>query len=154
VGPAFRFSASQLDDMVGVLRRRVELLRALLPFDDPNFGLDEGWARFHPYALDLRPGEAALLSLRIMNHSPTEQVFTVRPRLPQGWAPRPAPPLTVRLAAREADAVEVSFAVPANASPGIYVVTADVAWGDWDLREWTEAMVTVKSGRVNAEGRN
>jgi hypothetical protein len=27
---------------------------------------------------------------------------------------------------------------------GVGVVTADVAFGPWDLREWTEAIVTVK----------
>lgn len=143
VGPSFRFSARQRDELRGALRQRIRLLQDLLPWDDPNFGLDEGWARFHPYAPKVKPGQAVRLSLRLMNHSPVEQCFTVTPRLPRGWAPTPGVPLTVRIPAREEGAVEVAFQIPPETAAGIHLVTADVAWGDWDLREWTEAMVTV-----------
>ena len=35
--------------------------------------------------------------------------------------------------------------IPVTAgSAGLGIVTADVAFGAWDLREWTEAMVTAK----------
>jgi glyoxylase-like metal-dependent hydrolase (beta-lactamase superfamily II) len=143
VAPAFRFSTGQLEEMLGVLRRRAALLQALLPWDDPNFGLDEGWARFHPYAVEVRPGQPARLSLRIWNHSSAEQTFLVRPRLPQGWASGLLQPLSLRVPARAEGAVDVAFVAPANASAGLHLVTADVSWGDWELREWTEAMVTV-----------
>ena len=71
--------------MIDVLKQRIDLLQSLLPWDDPNFGLDEGWARFYPYARTARPGETIKFSLRIMNHSPVEQIFEVKPHLPQGW---------------------------------------------------------------------
>jgi hypothetical protein len=29
-------------------------------------------------------------------------------------------------------------------NPGLKIVTADIAFGPWDMREWTEAMVTVE----------
>jgi len=86
VRPTFRFSRQQLDNMRDVLGQRIGLLQALLPWDDPNFGLDEGWARFRPYAPKVRPGQTARLSLRIRNHSPTNQTFTITPHLPEGWA--------------------------------------------------------------------
>ena len=40
---------------------------------------------------------------------------------------------------------EASVSIPITVDkPGLKIVTADVAFGPWDLREWTEAMVTVK----------
>jgi hypothetical protein len=40
---------------------------------------------------------------------------------------------------------EGSVRIPVTVgTPGLKIVTADVAFGPWDLREWTEAMVTVK----------
>lgn len=143
VNPAFRFSGQQLDEMRDVLKERRVLLQALFPWDDPNFGLDEGWARFHPYAPKVRPGESAQLSLRIWNHSPTNQTFTIKPHLPAGWSLASSAPLAVRVPAREEGAVKLNFRVPANAPSGSQLVTADISWGDWKLREWTEAMVTV-----------
>jgi len=53
VEPMFRFDAGRIERMRRTLRDRRPLLAALLPFDDPNFGLDEGWAVLHPYAVHL-----------------------------------------------------------------------------------------------------
>ncbi|MBM4093297.1 MAG: hypothetical protein FJ276_28380, partial [Planctomycetes bacterium] len=145
VGPAFRFSGRQRDAMLDTLRERTRLLQELLPWDDPNFGIDEGWARFYPYATEVRPGESVRLSLRLQNHSPKEQTFAVKPRLPAGWTLTAVDPALIGIPPREERAVELAFAVPANAPAGIRLVTADISWDDWDLREWTEAMVTVVS---------
>jgi hypothetical protein len=145
VAPAFRFSGQQRDAMLNTLRQRTRLLQELLPWDDANFGLDEGWARFYPYATEVRPGKSVRLSLRVQNHSPREQTFAVTPRLPAGWTLTTIDHAAVRIPARDERAVELAITVPANASAGIRLVTADVSWADWDLREWTEAMVTVAS---------
>jgi glyoxylase-like metal-dependent hydrolase (beta-lactamase superfamily II) len=144
VGPAFRFSSGQLDRMAETLKRRISLLRDLLPWDDPNFGLDESWARFYPYARAVRGGETMKLSLRIMNHSPAERMFAVRVHAPGGWKVDLAKPNPVRICAREEGAVEVHVTVPKDAAAGVHLLTADVSWADWELREWTEAMVTVR----------
>ena len=99
VRPAFRFSTAQLDQMARTLERRREILRSLFPWDDPDTGLDEGWARFHPYAQAVRPGGTLRCSLRIMNHSDVEQTYVLNLHLPGGWTlpvddavpdPRPA----------------------------------------------------------------
>jgi hypothetical protein len=143
VKPAFRFASSQIDQMSSALRKRVGLLRELLPFEDPNFGLDEGWARFYPYSDTSRAGETLTLSLRIMNHSPRPRSFRVRLHLPKTWTVTWLRPNPIRVEARLEAAQEIKVTVPTSASPGIHVLTADVSWGDWELREWTEAMVTV-----------
>ena len=148
VSPTFRFSVRQLDEMRDVLKKRRGLLQALLPWDDPNFGLDEGWARFHPYAPKVCPGETARLSLRVRNHSPTKQTFMIKPHLPAGWTLSSAVPIAIPVPAREEGAVELVFVVPEDARSGILLLTADLSWGDWELREWAEAMVTVTNRKT------
>jgi glyoxylase-like metal-dependent hydrolase (beta-lactamase superfamily II) len=143
VSPAFRFSGDQIDRMKRTLEQRVELLRSLLPWDDPNFGLDEGWARFYPYTHAVHPGQTIRCSLRIMNHSPVEQCFFVGLHLPEGWTLRSMTPAPIRILAREEGAVELTISVPAPAPAGTHILTADLRWGDRELREWTESIVTV-----------
>ena len=121
----------------------MELLQSLFPWDDPNFGIDEGWARFYPYACTVRPREEVNFSLRIMNHSPVERTFEVKPHLPPGWTLCSLSPAPIRIPARQEGAVEMTVAVPDAAPVGTHVLTVDLRWGDWELREWTEAMVTV-----------
>ena len=145
VEPAFRFSREQRAQMREKLKQREVLLRSLFPWDDPNFGIDEGWVRFYPYACQLRPGDATQLSVRILNHSPAEQRFTVRPHLPAGWQLDPHRADAVRIPAQTEGAVSIGISIPRDTPPGNYLLTADVAWGNWELREWSEAIVQVNS---------
>lgn len=140
VPPAFRFSPAQIDRMESSLHRRLELLRDLVPWDDPNFALDEGWARLYPYGEQVEPGGTVRGSLVIMNHSPRTQEFRVGLNLPPGWARQPLEP--VRVPPRQEGVASFTVTVP-EAATGLHVVTADLAWGDWELREWTEMMVEV-----------
>ena len=119
------------------------MLKALLPYEDPNFGLDEGWAHFYPYASQVRPGEALTLSLRIMNHSPVERNFSVKLHPPEGWTVQSLIPEPIRINSREEGSVQIKMTVPAKATPGLHILTADLGWDKWELREWSEAMVWV-----------
>ncbi len=142
VEPAFRFSPAQIGRMRQTLRQRLPLLAQLLPFDDPNYGLDETWAVLHPYWVTLRPGQAAQLQLRITNHSPNQRTFHAALRAPEGLraAARAEP---ARIAPDTEGAIEMSVAAPADRPPGLHVVVADVAWEDGELREWAEAVIEV-----------
>ena len=112
----------------------------LVPWDDPNYGVDEQWARFYPYTAEVAAGGRVDLKVMLRNHSAQQQEFRVTPHVPAGWkAPQSA--LRVSVGARQ----EASVSIPITADkPGLKIVTADVAFGPWDLREWTEAMITVK----------
>ncbi len=140
VAPGFRFSPAQLDFMISNFTARKELMAALLPWDDPNFGVDEQWARFYPYAAEIGAGGRVDLEVILRNHSPQRQVFSVTPHVPAGWH-APAGPLRVSIPPRGERAMHVP--VTAGAA-GLGIVTADIAFGNWDLREWTEAMVAVR----------
>ena len=140
VSPAFRFSAEQLDFMISTLSRRRELLADLFPWSDANFGIDEQWARFYPYTAEVAAGGRVELELILRNHASETTEFRVTSHVPTGWH-APAGPLRVSVPARG----ERSVHVPVIAGGlGLGIVTADIAFGPWDLREWIEAMVTAR----------
>jgi glyoxylase-like metal-dependent hydrolase (beta-lactamase superfamily II) len=139
VAPAFRFSAEQLDFMMATFSKRRELLADLFPWSDPNFGIDEQWARFYPYAAEAAAGGRVALEMILRNHALEPQEFHVRPHVPAGWG-APAGPLRVTVPGRGERSVQILVTA---GGPGLGIVTADIAFGAWDLREWTEAMVAV-----------
>jgi hypothetical protein len=138
----FQFSERQLETMTANFERRRSLMADLFPWDDPNFGVDHRWARFSPYAAATEAGKTVDLALVILNHSPREQRFRVTPHAPAGWKFLKGP-LSVSIGPRQ----EKSISVPITAASGAHgtvLVTADIAFGSWDLREWAEAVVTAK----------
>ncbi|MBP7050157.1 MAG: MBL fold metallo-hydrolase [Phycisphaerae bacterium] len=138
----FRFDAGQLKHMESVFKRRAELLRELFPWDEPNYGIDEQWARIHPYGQEVQAGRWTNLAVKILNHSPTANTFTVAVNPPQGCRIEPN---ETSVTARPGQQVEISFKLRVgDRSPGeVCVVTADVQVGPWDLRQWCEALVKV-----------
>jgi len=141
VEPAFRFSPAQISRMRETLRQRILLLTGMLPFDDPNYGLDEGWAVLHPYWVTVRPGEAAQMALRITNHSPWQRTFKTTLRAPPGFAVTGGEPADI--ASHTDGALKLTVQVPNDCPPGLHVIVADVAWENAELREWSEAVLEV-----------
>lgn len=141
VEPAFRFSPAQVAQMREALRQRILLLAELLPFDDPNYGLDAGWSALRPYWRTARAGESVSLTLIITNHSPREQVFRIELRPPEGFVV--TPPAPIRIPAGAEGVLPLIVRVESNAPRGLGVLTADVGWENVELREWTEAVVEV-----------
>jgi len=147
VEPAFRFSEANLRFMVAAIERRVELLRNLLPWPDPNFGIDEGWASMHPHATEARPGETLRSSLKITNHLSREEAFRIDVHLPKGWTLRSLAPNPILIPPRQEGSVKLEIAVPPDAPKGPLVLTADIQWAGVELREWAECLVTVQPGK-------
>ncbi len=143
VEPAFRFSARQIQTMQETLRQRLPLLQDLSPWDDPNLLMDEGWARFYPYAMRAEAGESVQCKLNLMNHSPQSQPYTAKVHLPKGWQLEAITPQLVCVPPRQEGVMEVRLTVPKDCRPGLFVISADVQWPGGDLREWSEALITV-----------
>lgn len=141
VVPVFRFSAQQIDEMEASLRTRRKLLKDLIAWDDPNFGVDEQWIRLEPHGNTVAPGSTAVFRAVVRNPSDKALRVTVTPRLPAGWS---AKPVRVEATAGREAAGEFRVTVPAGAE-GLQVVTADVEVGGRTLREWCEAVVMVRS---------
>ncbi len=144
VEPAFRFSPEQLQTLRETLVKRWTLLQDLSPWDDPNYLVDEGWARCYPYFMQERACKTARCWVRIMNHSPETQTYVVNAHLPDGWKADAVTPAGLRVPPRQEGSAEVQFTIPKDCKPGRYILSADVQWPGGDLREWVEAIVNVE----------
>lgn len=86
VEPAFDFTADEIGQMRTNLALRTEQYGHLLPWDQPNYGLDEHWVRCLPYEQLAQPGSTVTLSVVIANHSATARTASCYPVLPAAWA--------------------------------------------------------------------
>jgi len=138
----FRFDGDQLQHMKKTFARRRDLLRDLLPWDEPDFGVDEQWARIYPYGQEVQPERWAPLTVKLLNHSTTASAFVVTMNAPAGFEIEPHSASSIAPPGREA---EVSFRVRAASrlARAINVVTADIQVGPWDLRQWCEGLLKV-----------
>ncbi|MEZ5399540.1 MAG: MBL fold metallo-hydrolase [Bryobacteraceae bacterium] len=140
VAPMFRYTPAQIDRMRAELRERSAVLRELSPWPDINYMVDESWARIHPYGQEAAPGAEVTLELRILNHAPSEMHYDVTWNLPEDWRLVDAP-RSVTIAARKEGRLRARIKTGA---PGLEVPTATIAFGQFKLNAWTEALVHVK----------
>jgi glyoxylase-like metal-dependent hydrolase (beta-lactamase superfamily II) len=84
---AFAFSAEELQEMRERLAERRRLLLRLLPWDDPNYGIDPQWARCDPYRQIAEPGACVEWRLLVRNHSRVRRRVEVELALPADWEP-------------------------------------------------------------------
>ncbi|MBN1508411.1 MAG: MBL fold metallo-hydrolase [Sedimentisphaerales bacterium] len=142
VTEAFRFDADQIGLMAKALEQRRSLLSELFPWDDVDYGIDEQWARVFPYGQEAAPGRQAEVAVKLLNHSPRRTVFTVRLNVPPGFESEPG---AQSVAANPREEVEARFQVKVPDSPAgsIHVITADVQFGPWDLRQWCEGLIRI-----------
>jgi hypothetical protein len=122
-------------------RKRIEILKELFPWDDPNYGIDEQWAVFYPYGVSLSPGETAELEVRITNHSPVERTFHVTPHANEGLQLLDHQP-SITLPPRRSGGLEIQIRAGSEACTTL--VTADIRSEGMEFREWVEAFVTIE----------
>jgi glyoxylase-like metal-dependent hydrolase (beta-lactamase superfamily II) len=139
----FRFDADQLQHLKKTFARRRELLRELFPWDEPDFGIDEQWARIYPYGQEIQPERWTPLAVKLLNHSRSSNTFVVTMNAPPGFEIEPR---QVSVTAPSGQEVEAQFRIRALSRPArtVQVVTADIQTGPWDLRQWCEAIVRVQ----------
>ena len=139
----FQYTTSQLDYLESTYRERIEMIRELVPWDDPNYGVDEQWAWFYPYGQETKAGKKVNLEFRLWNHSPKDRLFTIRPHLPAGLTLLDHA-LSVEIPAGGRKTIPISVYLSKDTAAGDHIVTADVFSEGIALREWSEAIVTVK----------
>jgi glyoxylase-like metal-dependent hydrolase (beta-lactamase superfamily II) len=142
VEQGFTFDGEQLAFMRANLTERVRLYQALLPWDHPNYGLDESWVRCDPYEQRVEPGEVTGLEIAILNHSTEARKVACRPVLPKEWGLR-LDPQEGCAAAKEELRVPFTWTVPEDAMPGQYVVPVEIAYHGRFLGQFREAIVVV-----------
>ncbi|MEZ5393870.1 MAG: MBL fold metallo-hydrolase [Bryobacterales bacterium] len=137
IEPVFRYSPEQLDFMEQTLEAKQAAVADLVPWEDPNFGLDEQWARLYPYGRQAQAGEPLEMWAVVFNHANEPRTFTFTPHAPEGWQVEPVT-LTVEPRQEGRAAMRVT-----PAATGLTVVTADVSMGDRILPQWAETLIEV-----------
>jgi len=138
----FRFGQDQLAHMAMVLQERKQLLADLLPWDEPNYGIDERWVRIYPYGQKTKAGQRLGMAVRILNHSNREHVYAVSLNVPEGFQPRPER-ASLNIGRGKEGEMRFQIAVPSQVTNNVYVITADIEFDRWDLRQWCEALIEV-----------
>lgn len=157
---AFRFTDEQLDYMEQTLIERKRLWAQVLPWEDPNFGNDEGWARTYPYEQSVRPGQSFSIDVQLTNHAASGATAEVQPVLPAGWRWSPGggdldapgarieiPPgtqgSTSAYCERPDGAAHTTLHAPPDAAAGLYVIPFRITWNGRHLGQYRVALVNV-----------
>ena len=139
----FSFNARQLNHMTATLTKRKALLAELLPWDEPNYGIDERWIRFSPYDSKTKSGRNVKVSLKAFNHSDASRTFTFALNLPLGFDSEPKT-ASVTIRPRTEKQADFNLVIDTSVDPGTYVITADVQQEQWNLPLWTEAIIEIE----------
>lgn len=89
------YSPSYVEKTLDVLAARVTQLKALLPWEDPNFGLDPSWIRAYPYRQSIRPGQDVAIDMCVWNHSRAPTLVSAQLRAPKAWQVHPSKPVEI-----------------------------------------------------------
>jgi glyoxylase-like metal-dependent hydrolase (beta-lactamase superfamily II) len=148
----FLFTPADLRLMRGNLGERQGLFTALLPWDDPNYGLDGWWIMCRPYEVHAKAGGRAAFDVVVMNHSSAPRTAACRAVPPRAWGAPPLLPASLadgadwpktEIPAKTEGRVHLDVVVPAGTSPGRYAVPVDVRYGPRLLPQFTVALVHV-----------
>lgn len=137
----FSFTDEELTYLEDRYRERIATLKELIPWDDPNYGVDEQWAVLYPRGLTVKTGESVTLEVRITNHSPVNRTYEFQINLPDGVT-LAAPPPALTLPPGESGSTP--FVVSVTATDGTKPVSADIASDGIDVRRWADAVLTVE----------
>ena len=138
----FAYDENQIAHMIDTLAKRKQTLKELFPWDEPNYGVDERWARIYPYGQTVKPGETVEIAVKIFNHSDKPTFYTVTPHIPKGLKLQPAT-LSLNIAPRQENEASFKITTQSQTSPSVYIITSDIQFNDWDLRHWCEGIVKV-----------
>ncbi len=149
VAEGFDFTPKQIEYIRRNLAKRMQDYRDLLPWDNPNYGLDPGWVRCHPYQQSVDPGETAKIKVVVTNHSRGVRDVRIRLSGPRGWGGIPSDWTHASLPPGEGE-ISVTLNVPGDVR-GRYVVPVDLVMGERIMIGFTEFLLDV-GGRPHLNG--
>jgi L-ascorbate metabolism protein UlaG (beta-lactamase superfamily) len=144
VDPAFDFADEEIAFMRANLAEREKLYGEIVPWDHANYGMDEQWARCFPYEQKARPGAEVAFRVVITNHSPAPRKAAARAVLPSAWGRKATEWAGTAIAPKKDGEIRLAVRVPPGAQPGRTIIPVDLKCGDWDLPQFTEAIVVVE----------
>ena len=148
VDDAFDFTPQESHFMRDNLSQREKLFGQIVPWDHPNYGLDESWIRCDPYEQHVKAGEKVSLRVVVTNHSSERHNAYCRAVLPRAWN-LPADQIASQwnsadLAAKTEGSILLSFNIPPETPPGRYVIPVDLQYAKKALPQFKEAIVVVQ----------
>lgn len=142
---ALEVTRSDLDEFVAWARELELVVERLSPVPGlPDEALDPYTARFDPYRATATPGQVVATTVIVRNHAPEPREALVRLRVPSGWTADPVEAITTVPGGGGTASVDVSVNVPAGATPGRVVLTADVDLGSERRGEIAEMLLEVQ----------
>jgi hypothetical protein len=154
-GQSFAYSLEDCRFMRANLAEREKLFWEILPWDDPNYGVDGWWVMCRPYEQHVKAGADAAFDVVITNHSATRRLAACRAAPPRTWGGPPLPPASLadvsawakaELAPKSDGRVRISLSVPKGTKAGKYIIPVDVRYGAKVLPQFTVVMVMVDPG--------
>ena len=142
VDVGFHFTDQECDALRANLSERERSYGELLPWDHPNYGMDEHWVRCHPYEQRAAPGDEVLLRIVFTNHSSSERQAICRPVLSEAWGAEVAPQ-QVDTGPKSEGCATFAFAVPGDVAPGRWVLPVEVTYGGRPLGQFREAILVI-----------
>ncbi len=143
IEPPFRFTEEQVNFMADNLIEREALMQELFPWEDPNYGIDERWARIYPYSQVIQPGQSVNFSVIILNHSDQVQEYTIHP-VSKKLTCFPEE-LVIKVDPKKEGLADFTLEIPVDMSTENLVITVDVAFGEWHLHEWCESIIKLRT---------
>jgi hypothetical protein len=121
---------------------RKKLIAKFVNWDDPNFAIDEQWARFYPYGQEVHVRDEVKTSVVISNHSNKEREYKVTLR---GELLKEPITGSIQLAAGKDGTLSFGFKMPDVAESGkVYLITSDIEIDDErKLLFWGETLLKV-----------
>ncbi len=141
VFPPFRFTAGQIHFMQQQLKERETILTALLPWDNPNYGVDEQWAGFYPYGQ--KADEKIIFNVRITNHHNVAKKYRIKLKSRSEKFSFSPQSRHITIAPGKAAKAAFSGITTEHAGPGYEIVTADINFDEWYLYDWCETIIKI-----------
>ena len=120
-------------------------MQELFPWDEPNYGIDERWARIYPYGQVIQPGQSGTFSVVIMNHSDRTNEYTVRPVTGTNGLTTLPEKLVIKVPPKEEGRADFILQTAGEASPGLRVQKVDIGFNGWNLHEWCESLIEIEA---------
>lgn len=140
----FHFSHADISTIKRYLSDRYYMMRLLLPWDEPNFGLDEHWVRAYPYEQDVLAGGTLGVEVQFTNHAMQLVAAEAQLVVPPEWHGADVSRMVrVRLQAGSEGAARVFVRVPPRAPRGEYLLPIRVTWNGRYLGPCRQCLVCV-----------
>ena len=133
------FAPKDIEKAQQILRERYTLFQRLLPWTDPNFGLDPHWVRAYPYHQAVLKGSAVTLDVRIYNHGDSSQQAYAELHASEGWKVLKSRPVIIP--PHREGVIRLTAMAPIRPPSNHEVLGIQVRFGNRNLGETSEAII-------------